>query len=393
VSQVAKVLQAREAQRAHAKLSASGSKVWLTCTPSARLAEQFPDESSNDASQGTFAHAVFEHALLTYLGRPAEPVPASDFDTPELREYVQAAVDRSIEAIEQARSECADPVILVEQRLDFSPWVPEGFGTGDLVIITDKWVWVLDLKFGKGIFVDALGNTQMRLYGLGAYNELAHLYDMKSVRMTILQPRLDNWSSEELSVEELLGWAEHFVKPRAQLAWAGEGPFVAGEHCTSGFCRARHQCAARAEQAMAIAREEFALRSPELLSTEQLVTVLAKADLAIDWLNDVKEHALKAAKEGREIPGFKLVEGRSVRKYSDHDAVAQRLVEAGVPDAVIYERNVLGITAMEKALGKKRFNELLDGLITKPAGKATLVPVEDKRPALSSAASAAEDFK
>ena len=288
---------------------------------------------------------------------------------------------------------CKDPQILIEERVDFSPWVPEGFGTADVIIITDTHIEVMDLKYGKGYVVEAEDNPQLKLYGLGAVNNFGHLYDFTQVRLAILQPRLNHYPAVEMSVEELLGWAEHFVKPRAQLAWAGEGPFVAGEHCTSGFCRARHQCAARAEQAMAIAREEFALRPPELLSTEQLVIVLAKADLASDWLNDVKSFALKQAEAGHEVPGYKLVEGRSVRKYSDHDAVAQRLAEAGVPEAVIYERNLAGITAMEKALGKKKFTELLDGLITKPAGKATLVPVEDKRPALSSAASAAEDFK
>jgi len=388
-------------QRAHAKLSASGSKKWLTCTRSAALEDQFPDEQSTFAAEGTFAHEVFELIIRRYLRR----VSTKDFDrsmnnlrqnefwSAQLYDYVNDAAAVAIDAIEQARSECKDPVVLVEQRLDFSPWVPEGFGTGDLVIVTDRWVWVLDLKYGKGIPVECEGNTQMQLYGLGAYNELAHLYDVKSVRMTVLQPRLNNYGSSELLVGDLLDWANQYVKPRAQLAWDGEGDFAPGEQCTSGFCRARFLCPARAEAALAVAKQDFALKAPELLTQDQLVGVLAKADMAIKWLQDVQSYALAQAEAGHEIPGYKLVEGRSNRKYTDADAVAEKLIQAGVDEAVIYERSLLGITAMEKAIGKKKFAELLGDLVTKPQGKPTLVQVDDKRPALSSVASAAADFK
>lgn len=369
----------------HAKLSASGSEKWMTCTPSARLEEQFSDEGSDFAREGTFAHAVFAQDLQRYLGRSLDPLPKAllHFDTPDLRAHVKTAFDVAVEQIEEARARCKDPVILVEQRLDFSAWVTEGFGTGDLVIITDDLVVVLDLKFGKGISVSAEGNSQMRLYGLGAYNELNHLYDIRRVRMTILQPRLDNWSSEELPVAELLGWAESHVIPRAKLAWAGEGAFVPGEHCTKSFCKARFTCAARAEQGMALARESFSLVKPELLSPDQIAVVLEKADLAIDWLTDVKEFALKQAKEGVTYAGFKLVEGRSIRRYISADAVALRLQEAGIPVGVIFERSLLGITAMEAALTKKKFATLAGDLIEKPAGKPTLVPERDKRPAIA----------
>lgn len=389
------------ADRAHAKLSASGSKKWLTCTRSAQLEDQFPDEQSEYAAEGTFAHEVFELALQMWL----ELVPEAEararyadmkshkFWSQDLEDHVRAAVEKAKEAITAARERCKDPVILVEKRLDFSPWVPEGFGTGDLVIITDDLVEVMDLKYGKGIPVECEGNTQMQLYGLGAYNELAHLYDIRRVRMTVLQPRLDNWGSSELLVEDLLDWAETYVKPRAQMAWDGEGEFVAGDHCTDGFCRARFQCPARAEAALEVAKSDFALKAPELLTPAQLVDVLSKADMAIAWLNDVKTYALKQAESGYEVPGYKLVEGRSNRKYSDADEVAQRLLSEGVDEAIIYERSLLGITAMEKAIGKKRFAELLGDLIVKPQGKPTLVPVDDKRPALSSVASAAEDFQ
>lgn len=380
---------------AHAKLSASGSKKWLACTPSVRMEEPFPDERSTYADEGTFAHAVFEQELLSFLGRSVAHLPQelTEYDSPELREHVMDALGVVIETLKSVYAICKDPQIMVEQRLDFSPWVPEGFGTGDVVIVGDGALHVMDLKYGKGVVVDAIDNSQMRLYALGAYNELNHLYDIKTVQMTVLQPRLHNYDFEVLSVEELLSWGENYVAPRAKLAWKGEGPLVPGEHCSSGFCRARFSCAARAQSALAVAKQEFALRDPEHLTIEQIVAVLGKADEAIAWLNDVKAHALKQAERGEEIPGFKLVEGRSNRKYASPDEVASKLKEAGYADAVIYERSLLGITAMEKAIGKKRFAELLNDLVVKPAGKPTLVPVDDKRPALCSVASAAADFQ
>lgn len=380
---------------AHAKLSASGSKKWLACTPSVRMEEPFPDERSTYADEGTFAHAVFEQELLSFLGRSVGHLPPelTEYDSPELREHVMDALGVVIETLKSVYAICKDPQIMVEQRLDFSPWVPEGFGTGDVVIVGDGALHVMDLKYGKGVVVDAIDNSQMRLYALGAYNELNHLYDIKTVQMTVLQPRLHNYDFEVLSVEELLSWGKNYVAPRAKLAWKGEGPLVPGEHCSSGFCRARFSCAARAQSALAVAKQEFALRDPEHLTIEQIVAVLGKADEAIAWLNDVKAHALKQAERGEEIPGFKLVEGRSNRKYASPDEVASKLKEAGYADAVIYERSLLGITAMEKAIGKKRFAELLNDLVVKPAGKPTLVPVDDKRPALCSVASAAADFQ
>lgn len=385
----------------HAKLSASGSKKWLVCCPSANLEEQFPDEQSSFAAEGSYMHELFELKVNRYLQRVTDDfflkaldvLRTSDFWSQDLEDHVDDAATVAMEAIDEARRVCKDPVILVEQRLDFSPWVPEGFGTGDLVIVTDDFVWVLDLKGGKGVVVDAVDNSQMRLYGLGAYNELSHLYDIKRVRMTILQPRVNNYSSEEMSTDELLRWADDFVKPRATMAWDGLGEFVPGEHCASGFCRARFTCAARAEANLAIAKAEFAFQPPELLTMEQLTAVLERADEAIKWLSDVQTYALQQAEAGHAIAGWKLVEGRANRKYANADEVAKRLVDAGIAEAVIYERSLLGITAMEKALGKKQFGELVGDLVVKPTGKPTLVRETDKRSALSSAASAAEDFK
>jgi len=385
---------------AHAKLSASGSEKWMTCTPSARMEEAFPDEGSEFAREGTFAHAVFEQQLLHYLGREVEPLPNElmHFDSPALCDYVQEAVNFAIDRIKAAYERCKDPVIYVERRLDFSRWVPEGFGTGDLVIITDELVEVLDLKYGKGIFVDAKDNSQMRLYGLGAYNELANLYTIQKVRMTILQPRLNNYSSEEISLRQLLVWADEAVVPKAKLAWEGEGEFVAGDHCISSFCKARYTCPARAAQALAVAKQEFGPIEdaqpplPETLSIDRVAQLLPKADLVINWFTDLKAYALKQAEKGTPVPGYKLVEGRSNRKYSDQDAVAKALRAAKIPDEIAYERSLLGITAMETAIGKKKFAEVLGDLITKPEGKPTLVPEGDKRPALTSRASALDDF-
>ena len=389
-------------ERAHAKLSASGSEKWMTCTPSAHLEDSFEDEGSEFSKEGTFAHELLSHRLLGYLGRPQEhkdelSIPGyAKFWSTDLHDYVVETMRFVMDAIKNARARCKDPVIMVEQRLDFSTWVPEGFGTGDVVIVTDGLVEVLDLKYGKGIYVDATNNSQMRLYGLGAFNELNHLYDLTHVAMTIMQPRLNNWGSETLAAEALLAWADNEVVPKAKLAWAGEGDFVAGDHCTSCFCKARYTCPARAEQSLAVAKVEFAQAVPpavETLSVERIAQLLPKADMVIDWFNDLKAYSLEqATKHGNIVPGFKLVEGRSVRKYSNQDDVAAALKAAGIEEAVMYERSLLGITAMEKAIGKKVFTEMLGDLIVKPEGKPTLVLVSDKRPALASAASAAEDF-
>lgn len=376
-------------ERAHAKLSASGSKKWITCTPSAHLEDQFADEDTEYSAEGTFAHDVFAYRMEVILEQRVadtaveEEFRANKYWSKELSDYVQDTVNFAMERVDAARARCKDPVILVEQRLNFSKWVPEGFGTGDLVIITDGLTEILDLKYGKGIAVSGIENTQMRLYGLGGYYELHHLYDITHIRTTVMQPRLDNWGSEELTVEELLTWADEVVVPAAKLAWNGQGAFVAGAHCSDGFCKARFNCKARMEQSMEIARREFSLVIPELLTTEQLAAVLEKADVAIKWLNDVKEFALKEAERGVAIPGHKLVEGRSNRKYVDQDLVAQKLISSGIDEAVIYERSLLGITAMEKALGKKQFAALLADLVDKPQGKPTLVPESDKRSAIN----------
>jgi hypothetical protein len=380
-------MSVHDIDRKHAKLSASSSGKWLVCTPSAQLEDQIPDEQSPFAAEGTLAHSVFEMLLKTYLsGHDGAAI--ADYEdfvmangvSQDMLDHVGAACQRAVALIESARDRCPDPVILLERRLDFSPWVPEGFGTGDLVIITDDLVEVADLKFGKGVLVDAVGNSQMRLYGLGAYNELNMLYNIQRVKMHVFQPRMDNWSCEEISVADLLDWAEKVVVPQARIAWDGEGELVAGDHCSNYFCRARFTCPARNAQANALIESSFALLPPDMLNPQQMSQVLSRADEVIGWLNDVKTWCLAHAEKGNPVPGFKLVEGRSNRKYKDADAVAKAVTAAGVDEALIYERSIIGLTAMEKLLGKKKFADILGNHIEKPRGKPTLVPVTDKRP-------------
>ena len=373
--------------RAHAICSASGSGKWLVCTPSARLEENFPDEGSAFASEGTLAHEAFDAMLKCYLsGNDDADVAHAIAITATLPDgmldYVQEAYDRAVVLIDDAYARCPDPVILAEKRLDFSRWVPEGFGKGDLVIITDDLVDVADLKYGKGVLVPAQGNSQMRLYGLGAYNELSHLYPIKRVRMHVFQPRLDNWSCEELTVEELLTWAEEVVVPKAKLAFAGEGEMVAGDHCHSSFCRARFTCPERDKTRRELVETSFALQPAEALTVEQMAQVLSRADQVIKWLGDVKEWAFQQAERGNPVPGFKLVEGRSNRKYRSEEEIIRLLNVEGIPEALVYKRNLIGITEMEKLLGKKKFAEVLGNAIEKPQGKPTLVPESDKRSAL-----------
>jgi len=382
----------------HAKLSASGSGKWLICTPSAALEATIPDEDTDYSREGTFAHKLFELRLNNWLGRvklkPRQSLAAlekkikshDEFYNAELSDHVNDAVEAAKELIVFARERCSDVAVFVEQRLDFSPWVPEGFGTGDLVIVGDGVVEVADLKYGKGVLVKAKGNSQARLYGLGAWNELGHLYDITSVRNHILQPRLDNYGHEEMPVEDLLAWAHDYVKPRAAAAWNGEGEFVPGEHCSDYFCRARFTCSARANKGLELAKEKFVALPPEQLTDDQVVSVLQRAKEVEKWLSDLQTYALKQAEAGKEWPGLKLVEGRSNRRYVDEEQVAEKLTKEGIKEAVIYSRSLLGITAMEKAIGKKEFERILADLIEKPQGKPVLVSQSDPRPPINSGA-------
>lgn len=380
----------------HALLSASGSTRWLNCPPSARLEAQIEEKASEYAREGTFAHALAELKLAHYLNKipmlkynsKLKKLKQDSFYSRELEEDVQIYVDFAIEKINEAKARTKDAVVLLETKLDYSPWVPEGFGTGDLVLITDGVLEIVDLKFGRGVKVSATNNSQMRLYALGAINQFGYLYDITTVRMTIHQPRLDSVLTDEMPTEELINWGETVVKPIADLAWNGKGEFKAGEHCR--FCKLRYTCRARAEENMKLAKHQF--KKPPLLTDDEIVEVLCAADGLQSWISDVQAYALdQAVNHGREWPGFKLIEGRSYRRYANEKEVAEVLLAAGYDEEQIYTKNLLGITAMEKLVGKKQFNEILGTLIIKPPGKPKLAPESDKRPAIKSTAEI--DFK
>ncbi|PXV93759.1 uncharacterized protein DUF2800 [Lachnotalea glycerini] len=371
----------------HALLSASSSRRWLNCTPSARLEQQFPaDEGSIYAEEGTAAHALAEHKLKRLLKKRSRR-PVSDYDCDEMEDCTAEYVSFAIEQIEKAKQSCKDPVILIEQHLDFSRYVPEGFGTGDLVIVADGTLFIVDLKYGKGIAVEAEENPQMMLYALGALELFDAIYDIEGVSLTIHQPRLESVSTWEITVADLRKWAEEYLIPRAALADKGQGEFASGSWCR--FCKARNQCRARAESFLELAKMEFHL--PALLSDEEIAEVLKKADELAKWAADIYAYAQdEAITHGKHWNGFKLVEGRSNRKYSSEEEAAEAAKAAGYTD--IYKQVLIGITEMEKLMGKKKFAQILGKFVYKPQGKITLAPESDKRQPVETAAAEA-DFK
>lgn len=379
--------------RKHAILSASGAHRWLNCTPSARLEDPIPDHSSVFAAEGTLAHDLGELRLKKETGSISDEdyaaqlaeIEAHELYFPDMMDQVQKYVDFVLEQYAEAKTRSKDAILFLEQRLDFSRWVPEGFGTGDCTIISDGVMEIIDFKFGKGVEVYAEENPQMKLYALGALDSFGFIYDIAKVRMTVHQPRIDNISSWEVAVTELLSWAETELAPKAKSAWEGEGEAVAGDWCR--FCKVKARCKVRAEQYQAIPNA-FNYQSPELLTVEEIAQILADADAIQAWAKDVQEFALEQARDhGVRFAGWKLVEGRSNRRYTDQDLVEKKLRSARYKVADIFKpREILGITAMEKLLGKPKFNELLADLVEKPPGKPALVVATDKRPELNSAA-------
>lgn len=365
--------------RKHAILSASSSDRWLHCPPSARLCENYEDKGSDYAAEGTDAHTLCQFRLEQALGLPAEdPIENLSWYNEEMEDCAAGYVSYVLEQVEAAKQTCADPIVLIEQRVDFSRWVEEGFGTADNIIIADGVLKICDYKHGRGVEVSATENPQMMCYALGALELFDDIYDIDTVSMTIFQPRRDNVSTYDISKEALYRWADEVLKPAAELAFAGDGNFLCGEWC--GFCKAKHDCRARAEANMKLAKYDFKL--PPLLTDEEIEDVLARVDDLVSWASDIKEYALQQAISGKNWSGWKLVEGRSNRKYTNEAAVAATVEGAGFEP---YEKKLLGVTAMQKLLGKSRFEELLSSLIEKPQGKPTLVPEGDKRPAMNTA--------
>ena len=361
----------------HAILSASSSHRWLHCLPSARLELEFENTNGEAAKEGTAAHALSEHKLKKAL-RIRSKRPTSEYDSDEMEECTDAYVDFIMEQVELARKSCTDPIILIEQRLDFSCYVPDGFGTGDCVIISDDRLHIVDFKYGMGVLVDAEDNPQMKLYALGALEIYDSLYDIKEISMTIFQPRRENVSTWTVPVEELKAWAEEELKPKAAKAYQGEGEYMPGQWCT--FCRASSRCRARADENLKLAQMEF--KMPPLLTDSEIEEVLTILPDLIKWANEITAYATDAAvNHGKEWHGFKVVEGRSVRKYKDENAVAEKAVISGYKD--IYRKSLIPMTEMQKLMGKTKFEEILGNLIYKPPGKPTLVPNSDKRPAMN----------
>lgn len=362
----------------HALLSASGAHRWLACPPSATLEAGLPESSSQAAEQGTAAHELAEWKLRRALHDAPAARPVSDWHDAEMEALTDDYVAFVEERLRDAREVCADPVALIEQRLDFSHVVPDGFGTGDCVIIAEPRLHIIDLKYGQGVLVEAENNPQLMLYALGAFQAFGSLYDITEVAVTIYQPRRSNVSTWTISVTDLEEWAEQVVKPRAELAAVGDGEFTPGEWCR--FCKLAPTCRARAEENLALAKHEFA--PPATLTDAEIADVLAQLPDLKAWAADVEAHALSlAVNQGKTWPGFKLVEGRSIRKYTDENAVAEAALAAGITD--IYDRKLKTITALEKQIGKTRFTDILGDLVVKPAGKPTLVPEADKRPVLT----------
>jgi hypothetical protein len=361
----------------HAILSASSSHRWLHCLPSARLELEFENTNGEAAKEGTAAHALSEHKLKKAL-RIRSKRPTSEYDSDEMEECTDGYVDFIMEQVELARKSCTDPIVLIEQRLDFSCYVPDGFGTGDCVIISDDRLHIVDFKYGMGVLVDAEDNPQMKLYALGALEIYDSLYDIKEISMTIFQPRRENVSTWTVPVEELKAWAEEELKPKAAKAYQGEGEYMPGPWCT--FCRASSRCRARADENLKLAQMEF--KMPPLLTDSEIEEVLSLLPDLTKWANEITAYATDAAvNHGKEWHGFKVVEGRSVRKYKDEDAVAKQAVISGYKD--IYRKSLIPMTEMQKLMGKAKFEEILGNLIVKPPGKPTLVPSSDKRVAMN----------
>jgi hypothetical protein len=371
---------------AHARFSPSSGKRYLSCPPSLRLEEQFEDEQSPYAAEGTAGHAMAEYFINKHLKKRVKR-PVSDYYSDELMEAVEDYTTYGIEVIEKAKQDCDSPFVAVELRVSLDHRVEGCFGTADLVVVDSKKVHIIDLKLGKGVMVDAEQNVQLMIYGLGVLDMLECLYDIETVELTIVQPRLEHLSTWEISAEELKKWGAEVFEPGANMALAGEGTYSAGDHCR--FCKARFNCRERANEYLKLAQMEFA--EPPLLSDEEVAEVLAKADALKKWAEEIYTYAQnEAIVNHKEWPGYKLVLGRSNRKYTDEEDVAKAATEAGYTD--IYKSTLIGITEMERLMGKKKFNEILGAYVYKPDGKVTLVPDSDKREAIN-LSTAEADFK
>lgn len=386
----------------HAILSPSSASRWLKCSPSAQLEAQEPYTTSVYADEGTLAHRLAELLIKHKLGRvlkkeytkKLKEIESHELYSGEMSDHCEGFAVYVLELFNKLKAEGKDPVLFTEDKVDLSRWVPGGFGTVDIQIIADGCLYIIDLKYGKGVPVFADDNPQLKLYALGAYEEMRSLYKMYAVSMTIYQPRLENISTLDTWIEHLNDWAIYVLEPKAKEAFDGTGEFVPGPHC--GFCKIKGKCAALAKFNLELAKKAFTEDEPNpaILSPEQTVEILKQEKFFTDWLKAVTEYALdQAVTHGVVWPGMKLVEGRSIRQYIDEEKVVSKLVSTGMSAEELYNMKIKGITDMTKLLGKADFERLLSDLIHKPPGKPTLAPVEDKRPAYSSADRAKAAFE
>jgi hypothetical protein len=381
----------------HAILSPSGASRWFACTPSARFEEKFPDKTSAFAQEGTVAHSLGELLIrqkLNWVDKKTFKAAFAEFEaneyySEEMLEHCNDYADFVCEKFAEAQARTPDAKLFLEQRLDMTEYVPEGFGTGDAVIVADMLMETIDLKYGKGVAVNVHENKQQMLYALGALKDFDIQYDIQEVRMSVYQPRINNIASFIINKNELLTWAETELKAKAEQAFAGEGEYVPGDHCQ--FCRGRAVCKALADKNLELAAYEF--KDPNMLDDTEIADVLSRAKQFTNWIGAVEDYAFdQALNFSKKWPGFKLVEGRSNRKYSDPDAVANALIGAKFSEEIIFTKKLLALTNLEKEIGKKSFNDIVVPFIIKPAGKPTLVPVTDKRPEFTGVESAVSDF-
>lgn len=379
----------------HALLSASGAHRWLHCTGSPLLEKDFPDSTSVYAQEGTLAHELCELKLMAYTGEITKRKLTSMKNKLMKSELWQPEMDSTSEAYldyvkDITMGYTVKPVILTEKKVDFSRYVPEGFGTADCLILAGDTLHVVDYKHGKGVVVDADHNPQMMLYALGAMSELSLLYRFKFVHMTIVQPRVNNISEFTMTADELIEWGETIVKPKAEAAMSGKGEFEAGDWCR--FCRAKRQCKTRYEANDSLYSELSVQHDPRLITLAELGEYLRRGRDMAAWLEDMKEYALSESLAGAEVPGWKAVEGRGSRAFTDTDEAVDTLIKNGIDESVLYERQVLTLAQTEKAVGKKAFGELVGDLVVKNPGKPTLVEESDKRPRITNQPTAADVF-
>lgn len=379
----------------HALLSASSAHRWLHCTGSPLLEKEFPDTTSVYAQEGTLAHELCELKLKKYTTvmpkgtytRAHNKITKSELWQNEM----ESTSETYLEYVKGIMLACKiAPAVLIEKRVDFSRYVPEGFGTADCLILAGDTLHVIDYKHGKGVVVDADHNPQMMLYALGAIDELSLLYRFKSIHMVIVQPRVNNISEFTMTADELREWGESVVKPKAEAAISGKGEFEAGDWCR--FCRAKQQCKTRYESNDSLYPELSERHDPRLITLDELGEYLKRGRDMAAWLEDMKEYALSETLAGAEVPGWKAVEGRGSRAFTDTDEAVDTLIKNGIDESVLYERRVLTLAQMEKAVGKKAFGEIVGNLVVKNPGKPTLVEESDKRPKITNQPTASDVF-